>query len=89
MPACKLCQMEIFFDDWHISPKSGKHIPLDKSTEQPHQCPVWQAQSRRYQSCNKCGAQIYFDDKAVKSKNGKWVPQSKITGGPHQCLEII
>ena len=92
---CRLCGKPIKFDDKHISEKTGKRIPLDKDTEEPHDCPArndqqrhgesQQPQQRRYHMCNKgCGQEIYFDANS-KSQSGKWIPLDKDTGQPHQC----
>jgi hypothetical protein len=37
---CRLCQQLIKFDDNHISRRTGKKIPLDPGTDEPHDCPV-------------------------------------------------
>jgi hypothetical protein len=89
MANCKLCDHEIIFDDWHVSQKTGKKIPLDVYTEQPHDCPIWKQQQRynrrrHYYPCRNCSADIYFDN-AQKSKNGIWVPIDKQTCTPHHC----
>jgi hypothetical protein len=39
--SCRLCGQPIKFDDKHISQRSGKKIPLDIDTDEPHDCPVW------------------------------------------------
>jgi hypothetical protein len=84
------------FDNKHISQRTGKKIPLDPTTNEPHDCPVrrdnlqsQQGQSqqtqRRYLQCNKgCGNEIYFD--AInKTQSSKWIPLNKDTGLPHEC----
>jgi hypothetical protein len=96
---CRLCGERIKFDDKHISERTGKKIPLDVDTEEPHECPAWkeqqqqgqqsqqqqQPQQRRYYQCNKgCRQEIYFDANN-KSQSGKWIPLDKDTGLPHQC----
>jgi hypothetical protein len=91
---CRLCGVRIKFDDKHISERTGKRIPLDVDTEEPHSCPVWssnnqqqpqQQTQKRYYQCRKgCGQEIYFDTNN-KSQSGKWIPLSKDTGLPHQC----
>jgi hypothetical protein len=90
---CRLCGERIKFDDKHISERTGKRIPLDVDTEEPHDCPVrrdqpqqpQQTQQRRYHQCNKgCGQEIYFDANN-KSQSGKYIPLDKDTGLPHQC----
>ena len=46
--SCRLCGEPIKFNDKHISERSGKKIPLDIDTEEPHDCPVWNG-SQQYQ----------------------------------------
>jgi len=91
--ACRQCQKPIKFDDKHISQRTGKKIPLDVGTNEPHDCSARsgnnqqqsQTQQRRYFQCNKgCGQEIYFDVDS-KSQSGKYIPLSKDTGLPHQC----
>ena len=96
---CRLCNQPITFDNKHISQRTGKKIPLDVETNEPHDCPVRRdqpqqqqgqpqqqtQQQRRYHQCNKgCGNEIYFDANS-KSQSGKFVPLDKDTGLPHQC----
>jgi hypothetical protein len=38
---CRLCGKPIKFDDKWVSERTGKKIPLDADTEEPHDCPVW------------------------------------------------
>ena len=84
MTLCRYCDEFITFDDWHIS-ITGKKIPLDSETYEPHRCGVWLEQNRKYHLCIKgCGSKIYFDEKQ-KSKNNKWIPIDFNTGVPHQC----
>ena len=78
---CRQCQNPITFDNKHISQKTGKKIPLDPGTNEPHDCPVrrdqpqqQQGQSqqmqRRYHTCNKgCGQEIYFDATAENTSH--------------------
>ena len=51
--SCRQCGKPIKFDDKHISERSGKKIPLDLDTDEPHDCPVWkngqQQQSQQQQ----------------------------------------
>jgi hypothetical protein len=95
--SCNLCGEPIKFDDKHVSQRTGKKIPLDIETNEPHDCPVRRdqpqqqqsqqqlQQQRRYLQCNKgCGQEIYFDANN-KTESGKWIPLSKDTGLPHQC----
>jgi hypothetical protein len=92
---CRLCGQPITFDNKHISQRTGKKIPLDPGTDEPHDCPVrrdqpqqqllQEPQQRRYLQCNKgCGNEIYFDTNN-KSQSGKYIPLDKETGEPHQC----
>jgi hypothetical protein len=94
---CRLCNQPITFDNKHISQRTGKKIPLDVETNEPHDCPVRRDQpqqqqgqqsqqmQRRYHQCNKgCGQEIYFDS-SNKTQAGKWIPLEKETGLPHQC----
>jgi hypothetical protein len=90
--SCRQCGQAIKFDDKHVSQRTGKKIPLDPNTNEPHDCPVRREQQqaqpqqpRRYLQCNKgCGQEIYFDENS-KSQSGKWIPIDKDTGQPHQC----
>ena len=89
---CNLCEEPIKFDDEYISERTGKKIPLDVDTDEPHDCPVWRSQKeqrrqsqRRYYSCRKgCGQFIYFDQNE-RSESGKYIPLDKETGESHQC----
>ena len=92
---CRQCGQPITFDNKHISQGTGKKIPLDVETNEPHDCPVrrdqpeqsgqQQIQQRRYHQCNKgCGQEIYFDANS-KSQTGKYIPLDKETELPHEC----
>ena len=82
------------FDDKHISERTGKRIPLDIETNEPHDCPARRDQpqqqqskqmQRRYHQRNKgCSQEIYFDANN-KSQSGKFIPLDKDTGLLHQC----
>ena len=93
---CRQCNQPITFDNKHISQRTGKKIPLDVETNEPHDCPARREQQqaqlppqsqqsqRRYLQCNKgCGNEIYFDANN-KSQSGKFIPLDKDTGLPHQ-----
>ena len=92
---CRLCNQPITFDNKHISQKTGKKIPLDPDTNEPHDCPVRRDQpqqqqsqqmQRRYHQCNKgCGNEIYFDANN-KTQSGKFIPLDKDTGLPHTSM---
>ncbi|CAN5179857.1 hypothetical protein BH18THE2_BH18THE2_14630 [soil metagenome] len=86
LTSCYKCETEITFDDEYVSERTGKKIPLDGYTLEPHRCPMYKA-PKKYKPCLKCGALIYFDEDAPKSVNGKWVPQDQRTGQTHQCPE--
>jgi hypothetical protein len=71
---CRQCGKPITFDAKHISQRSGKKIPLDKATNEPHDCQArrgqpqrpqqqqHQQQQRQYLQCSRdCGNEIYFD----------------------------
>jgi hypothetical protein len=38
--SCRLCGNSIKFDDKWVSERTGKKIPLDPDTNEPHDCPV-------------------------------------------------
>ena len=90
-------QTDNFFD-YVIGYMTGKKIPLDVETNEPHDCPVrrdhlqqsqqqqqTQQTQRRYHPCNKdYEDEIHFDVNN-KTQTGKWIPLSKDTGLPHQC----
>jgi hypothetical protein len=96
--SCRQCGQPITFDNKHVSQRTGKKIPLDPETNEPHDCPVRrdqpqqqskqglpQQQQRHYLQCNKgCGQEIYFDANS-KSQSGKFIPLDRDTGEPHQC----
>jgi hypothetical protein len=64
---CRQCNQPITFDNKHISQRTGKKIPLDIETNEPHDCPIRRDQpqtqqgqvqqpqqmQRRYLQCNK------------------------------------
>jgi hypothetical protein len=98
---CRLCGKPIKFDDKWISERTGRKIPLDVDTDEPHDCPVRRSNSQqqqqlqqiqqqhqqetRYHLCNKGCGQEIYFDANNKSQSGKWIPLSKDTGLPHQC----
>jgi hypothetical protein len=43
------CQNPIKFDDKHVSQKTGKKIPLDVETNEPHDCPARREQPQQLQ----------------------------------------
>jgi hypothetical protein len=44
---CRLCGERIKFDDKHISERTGKRIPLDVDTQEPHNCTVWKSNTQQ------------------------------------------
>ena len=38
--ACRQCGQPITFDNKHVSQRTGKKIPLDIETDEPHDCTV-------------------------------------------------
>ena len=99
--SCRLCGQPITFDNQHISQRTGKKIPLDPGTNEPHDCPVrrdqpqqqqgqqpqqsYQKHERRYLQCNKGCGSEIYFDANNKSQSGKWIPLDKDTGQPHEC----
>jgi hypothetical protein len=82
---CRYCDDEITFSEDYVSERTGKKIPLDVDTEEPHDCPIRRAHHRKFYDCNRgCGFQIYFD-KMYLTESGKWIPVDKQTGLPHTC----
>jgi hypothetical protein len=47
--SCRLCGQPITFDNKHISQRTGKKIPLDIETNEPHDCPVRRDQPQQQQ----------------------------------------
>ena len=76
--ACRLCGQPIKFDEKYVSHRTGRKVPLDIDTEEPHDCPVWkgsrqyqpqpqqeqqqQQRERRYHQCNKGCGQEIYFD---------------------------
>jgi hypothetical protein len=75
---CRLCGQPITFNNKHVSQKTGKKIPLDVDTQEPHDCPIRRdqqqqgqaqqsqqqqiQQQRRYLQCNKGCGQEIYFD---------------------------
>jgi hypothetical protein len=79
MPICNLCQGEIDYSDYFISPRTGKKIPLEYGTEQAHNCPA-----KPPLKCKNCGERITFND-SNRSANGIPIPVDFVLGTPHNC----
>src|ERR1051326_5248811 len=98
---CKQCEEPIKFSDEYVSERTGKKIPLDLDTDEPHDCPVRRdqpqtqlqgqeqtqqmQQQRRYLQCNKGCGEEIYFDQNKRTESGKWIPLDKQTGLPHQC----
>lgn len=67
----------------HISKRTGKKIPLDPSTGEPHDCPA-RSKSKADAKCYGCGAPIDFNDQIV-SPGGISIPLEKGTLNKHDC----
>jgi hypothetical protein len=97
---CRQCNQPITFYNKHISQRTGKKIPLDPNTNEPHDCPARREeqqaqlptqsqQPRRYLQCNKgCGQEIYFDSNS-KSQSGKFELKDKIKYNYHYAYDVI
>ena len=84
-PECWNCGEEITFSDEWISERTGKKIPLDPDTEEPHDCIAYSSDpDYRYVECYNCGEDIFFDNEHI-SKNGKKIPLSRQSKKPHRC----
>jgi hypothetical protein len=82
---CLKCNDPIIFDPSWVSERSGKKIPLDEYTHEPHKCPKSDFVSRVLE-CRHCEAEITFDDEHI-SKNGKKIPLDPGTMEAHHCEE--
>ncbi|MGB7955585.1 MAG: hypothetical protein WCF23_16540 [Candidatus Nitrosopolaris sp.] len=66
MTYCKYCDEPLKFHEHHIS-DSGKKIPLDRDTGEPHNCP--ERPSSNYTiECKYCDEEIYFDEGVCKQE---------------------
>ena len=87
MLTCKFCEQSITIDYEHISQKSGKKIPLDPNSKEPHHCEKsFNAWCKDHPLiCRYCHeTKIYFDDN-VRSDNGKRIPLEQDSGEAHNC----
>ncbi|HEY7108914.1 MAG TPA: hypothetical protein VH415_05785 [Nitrososphaeraceae archaeon] len=76
---CEKChKVQITFDETKRA-ESGKLIPQDVKTKQPHDCPITSSFP-----CMWCHIRIYLD-KTIVSKNGKRIPLDFATEEPHFC----
>ena len=67
--------------------QSGKHIPVDVKTKQPHSClqsRMYYDQNRRIFQCNSCGKDIRFSEFET-SISSKRIPLNTKTGAHHRC----
>jgi hypothetical protein len=56
---CRLCGKPIRFDYRHVSHRTGKKIPLDPATNEPHDCPVRRDQPQQQQGQQQPQQQSY------------------------------
>ena len=71
--------MELFWDENKKS-ASGKFIPIERETKEPHSCSI------RTSNCNLCGMELIWD-KSLRSDTGKIRPAEAETGESHYCPE--
>ena len=72
--------------------RTGKKIPLDVDTGEPHDCPenpYHGNNNNRLLECWTCGEQITFSDKMVSKKSGKKIPLDPKTMKPHNCPDPL
>ena len=81
---CKYCSESIDFDDEHIG-HSGKKIPLDIDTGEPHYCIARPRKTINIKKCHKCKQEIFFNPDRRNPANGKLIPQDIF--GNHRCEE--
>ena len=74
---CKYCGKELFWDEARRA-DNGRMIPIDKETNQPHNCP------NKFFKCNHCGKELFWDE-ARRADNGKIRPVEKETNELHNC----
>ena len=89
---CKYCDAELTFDSEYVSERTGKKIPLDVDTGEPHDCPenpYHGNNNNRLLECWTCGEQITFSDKMVSKKSGKKIPLDPKTMKPHNCPDPL
>jgi hypothetical protein len=101
--ACRQCGQPIKFDDKHVSQRTGKKIPLDVETNEPHDCPARKDQQggmvsvpeqqqqiqeqRRYHQCNKGCGQEIYFDASNKSQSGKYIPLERHRNAASMSIE--
>jgi hypothetical protein len=83
--SCFKCNQEIKFSDYHVSERTGKKIPLDAFSEQPHKC-IDSEFISQVLKCTHCDSEITFSDEQ-KSKTGKKIPLDAGNMLPHRCKE--
>jgi hypothetical protein len=85
MIACQKCNDPIVFSDPWVSERSGKKIPLDESTHEPHKCPN-STFVNQVLECKYCYHKISFSDQVI-SPRGKKIPLNAGTLQKHECKE--
>jgi hypothetical protein len=82
---CNDCGARLYLSYDRVSP-SGKRIPLEVQTREPHNCPQ---REFTYESdpfpCKDCGVEIYVTDERL-SKNSKRIPINEANDESHQCV---
>jgi hypothetical protein len=81
--SCFKCNDPIIFSDSWISEKSGRKIPLDESTHEPHKCAAADFISQAIE-CQYCNEEIIFSNEHI-SQRGKKIPLNPETMQPHSC----
>lgn len=76
---CNKCEKAIIFSRTVMS-RTGKFIPLDVETGEPHMC-----KERFIVECRKCGKEITFENNFRNPKNGKCIPLNAYDGETHKC----
>jgi len=86
MTHCKYCNLPIDFDDEHTS-RSGKRIPLDADTRQPHDCIARPRPRKKTTECHNCRQEIFFSPDRRNPATGKLIPQDIF--GNHKCISRL
>jgi hypothetical protein len=82
--ASKLCRVPIKFDDKHVSQRTGKKIPLDFDTEEPHDCPYGRVAS----STNNLNSSNHSSNRNRRNK-GDIINATRIVARRSILMQII
>lgn len=86
MVSCKRCGDPIRFDDDVVSDRTGKRIPLDEDSDEPHNCRESEYfDNKSTIECHYCQSEIVFDVDYV-TESGKKIPLDPETWKPHDCV---